>query len=195
MKQKLMNLATKLFGEVDLTVLFLLVIFLVGVTASPDNPMPGLFGNETTGPPLPALAMPECYLDSDCDDDYAYTIDTCVDGACIRVEIECLEDSECADKDGCTVDLCVDYFCQNNYDAKIEGCCISDEDCLDGNPATNDICKSDGYCDHVYSSGGLLKAEYTGCTSDADCADDDKFTLEYCDAQGVCQYPVVYGSV
>ncbi len=86
-----------------------------------------------------------CTGDTDCDDNWACTTDTCKSitngqGTCDfakKPECDCVNDGECDDKNKCTLDTCVEGNCAHKPQ---QGCCNDQFDCDDGNACTNDYC-------------------------------------------------------
>ncbi len=96
----------------------------------------------------------------DCDDGNVCTVDTCVDGQCIKSDApgaQCITPDDCDDSDPCTLDICAttgDCTCSN---APVN---CDDDDCC-----TVDTCDPDvGACVHSLVFPGCQV-----CTEDLDC--------------------------
>ena len=80
--------------------------------------------------------LPECTLDSQCEDSNSLTEDYCSEFKCKHRNIKCEKDLDCNDNNLDTDDTCYKGNCRNflNY------VCKTNEDCEDQNPCTTDLC-------------------------------------------------------
>lgn len=102
------------------------------------------------------VTVPDCTIDTECDDGDACTINTCNAGTCVDQPVNC------DDSDACTTDSCVGGICNNDvifcndgnacsddYCDSVTGCEATNDDtntCSDGDDCTvNDACSS-GSC-------------------------------------------------
>ncbi len=170
--------------------------------------------NCASGPGVvPCEATGGCSVNTDCDDNNACTVDSCVKDQCSYKFLPgcCSTDSQCDDFDPCTENRCISGKCQYPTGAK---CCESSSDCDDLNACTKDACES-GTCEYsvvkeiegccssdleclvnipcVEGTCNLEKstcqAIYTEncCNKDADCDDGNVCTLDTC-VDGLCAF-------
>ena len=119
--------------------------------------------------------VPECIINSDCNDSDSCTKDICSGGLCSNPQI-----TTCENNDGCCPTNCTSI---NDNDCVSE--CTTNSECADGDSCTKDIC-SGGLCSNPQitaceNNDGCCPA---GCnhTNDNDCVNPNS-----CDAQGgVC---------
>ena len=80
--------------------------------------------------------LPECTLDSQCEDSNSLTEDYCSEFKCKHRNIKCEKNLDCNDNNLDTDDTCYKGNCRNflNY------VCKTNEDCEDQNPCTTDLC-------------------------------------------------------
>lgn len=111
---------------------------------------------------VPCEATGGCSVNTDCDDNNACTVDSCVKETCSYKFLPgcCASDSQCDDFDSCTENRCVSGKCQ--YPAAAS-CCESASDCDDLNACTKDSCE-DGNCEY-----SVDKNIAGCCTTDFDC--------------------------
>ena len=123
----------------------------------------------------------ECTVDSDCDDEFDCTTDSCntVLGKCVHVPVhsacddvnECTDDS-CVEGSGCVygnnTDLCGTSRCEAGDFLPavycINGVCPAQVpvDCDDGNPCTDDSCDDSAGCDWVDNTDSCAAAKCEG---------------------------------
>lgn len=135
-----------------------------------------------------------CSSDSDCDDTFDCTIDTCgVGGSCRYDAI----DERCADG----------LVCEPGRGCVSEASCASDDDCDDDLSCTIDRCGVGGECSHTgvdercEGPGATCDpengeaptgcTESTGCTTDADCDDEIDCTVDSCTVAETCDHTPV----
>ena len=127
--------------------------------------------------------LPECTLDSQCNDNNGCTTDSCVDGNCSHTLVEncvpCSTSSQCDDSNACTTNVCSEGKC--SYLA-IPGCtpCGSNINCEDNNSCTNNLCIQ-GRC--LYTPIASCKS----CTLNSECEDNDPCTANSC-SNGACTF-------
>jgi hypothetical protein len=99
-----------------------------------------------------------CCIDSDCNDGYACTTDTCVNGSCVYTP----NDAYCDDGNVCT-----DDYCRPAESSDSSGCVYVNNTapCTDdGDPCTNDVC-ANGVCTHPDNG----TCEEGNCPDDGSC--------------------------
>ena len=122
--------------------------------------------------------VPECIINSDCNDSDSCTKDICSGGLCSNPQI-----TTCENNDGCCPPNCTSI---NDNDCVPE--CTTNSECADGDSCTKDIC-SGGLCSNPQittceNNDGCCPA---GCnhTNDNDCVDPNSCESKY----GVCCGP------
>ncbi len=149
-----------------------------------DNASSGLFApiaDCATGPGVvPCSASSGCSVNTDCDDDNACTIDTCISNSCSYKFLAgcCASDEQCNDKDPCTENRCVNGKC---FYPPAESCCESSSDCDDLNVCTKDECE-DGTCEYA-----IEKTIPGCCTANIDCSTNLPCATGICNEQFNCE--------
>jgi len=147
-------------------------------------------------PTAPGDAASSCTADSDCDDSFDCTIDTCgVGGVCGHAALDelctapltcevgrgcvdtpsCASDADCDDSASCTLDTC-----------GVGGVCTHmgiDARCADAGPGSS--------CDPATGDATTGCTAATGCASDADCDDGFACTLDACGVDATCGHTPV----
>jgi hypothetical protein len=124
--------------------------------------------------------VPDCTVDSDCDDSDSCTLDVCNtgDGTCSNNDsglCECVTDAECDDGDSCTTNTCLGNVCVAGNSGT---CCTNnggDAFCDDSDSCTADTCNANGTC--TSADNGLCE-----CVNDAGCDDGSTCTDDSCSA-------------
>lgn len=147
-----------------------------------------LGSNYRVVPPTIGQSNPQCFANSDCNDNIACTNDVCQAGICTFVPQNLLCPSNglfCDGAEACVVGQgCVSpgspctagQFCNESNDTC--SACQQDAHCSDSNPCTIDAC-TNGSCSHV--------AVANCCTVNADCLDGNGCTSDAC-TNGSCQH-------
>jgi hypothetical protein len=126
------------------------------------------------------IGVPECAVDTDCDDGSECTLDTCDAGACAHVPA--------ADDSVCAGGICCAGVCAAPD-------CASDAECDDGDSCTSDTCVSGGTCDAVCQSDWPTCGLDDGCCGEVCTAETDPdceaapvcaFNKELCDSNADC---------
>jgi hypothetical protein len=126
-----------------------------------------------------------CVAVDDCNDKNPFTLDECIENACISTELgNCYTSEECDDADPCTYDECANAQCRHSTPPGYGDCCFNDADCEDDYYCTSEYCNTDTNTCVV----ALIPLDPPCCEVDAQCDDGDPNTVDYCGAGGKCAY-------